>query len=127
MKKPKPTSTDATLREIFASEEYQAALRERLVSGTAKASEIQLARQLGLLTAEQDDEARTKEGLRQMDDEARSVLMDMLVVSGTPTASAKIRVTSRPGWIGVEYPTTVDANVLRAQNAGQVTRPIEVR
>ena len=98
----KANAADEALREVFRSPEYLEALKARLLNGTAKKSEIDLARSLGITI---DDETSEREAMRQMDPAARNVLLDMCRMSGTP-ASTELRVIQAGDFVGVGYSVT---------------------
>jgi hypothetical protein len=90
-----PSTSDSILREILESEDYKAALRSRLLAGKATASEIGLARDLGLTITVpiKDREAAEREAMRRMPIEHRRQMTDRIreyealvrqVLSGLP-------------------------------------------
>ena len=114
----KTTAADQTLREVFESPEYLAALRERLVAGTAKKSEVDLARSLGIVV---DDETAEREAMRQMEPRARGVLLDMNRMAGT-SASTELRVIQGGDYIGVGYSVTT-----RQQNDAKLRQDLGLK
>ena len=100
---------DAELRDLFASEEMKAALRQRIIDGTAKKHEIDLARTVGIAITEEE---QAREYMRQMNAPARAMLLDLCAVSQTKAAPT-LRLVRAGAWIGVVMPTDVDANRLR--------------
>ena len=109
-KTPAPTTAaDGMLAEIFASPEYQNALRERLVSGKFTAAEINLARSLGMRVPVGDGDDDARENIRKADRAAMSVLADLDRMAMSPD-STKLRVYQAGDVIGVVAP----AELLRA-------------
>ncbi len=115
MSKPKKpsTSTDAMLAEIFQSPEYQSALKERLISDTAKASEINLARSLGIFVPIQDEDTAAREAMRAMDRDARALIMDILRMMDTPATAVELQVLRVGTLVGVGFDQEAQAAKLR--------------
>jgi hypothetical protein len=104
MSKPKPEPIDQALREVFESEEYKAALKGRLIAGTAKANEIALARQLGLMTQEDEDDQPMREGLQKVDREVLALMNDMTraILRGQ---GGNLKIIEAGDWVGIGYET----------------------
>jgi hypothetical protein len=115
--------SEPTIRDVFKSEEYVAALRQRIVDGTAKKFEVDLAQTLGIAVTQED---RTCEALRAMDPEARRMLNDLAVVAES-VESPSLRVIRSAGWVGVVMPETTDPHRLRwlAAAGNPTDRPAE--
>ena len=111
---------DQSLREIFASPEYAEALKQRLINGQAKPSEIALARSLGLWSDEAAAEQSARAGLQSMDSETRSLLMDLLAVVDSPKASS-LRIIQQGDFWGIGMPSGTNANVIRSERAAGVS------
>jgi hypothetical protein len=104
--------TENALKEVFASEEYRTALKARLVAGTAKASEINLARTLGMLS-EEVERSIANGNIAKMDPGARRAVQDILDIS-TSAASGSIRRVETDTMIGVLIPKTVSPDLIRS-------------
>jgi len=78
--RPRPASpgTDSLLRQILESDDYKAALRDRMLAGKASATELALARDLGMTLDQGDPDDADRRALREMDPAALSVLGDLL-------------------------------------------------
>jgi len=101
-----------SIRDLMDTPEYRQALKDRILAGTAKTSEINLARELGVFTTEERVELSAKQYLARMDPQALAVHNDLIRVSMS-AASQTIRVVRSGGYIGIVYPDSVDANKLR--------------
>src|ERR1700730_8277596 len=133
MSKPKKpsTSTDAMLAEIFQSPEYQSALKERLISGTAKASEINLARSLGIFVPIQGEDTAAREAMRKMDRDTLRLLMDLIRMSSSKEAT-DLRVIQIGDLISLGYDRIVRAKIEAQERIdaggwtpGKTTEPVE--
>jgi hypothetical protein len=98
------------VKDLFQSEEYRTALKQRVLDGTAKKHEIELAQSLGLAISEED---QARENVRAMDRPTMRLLMDLIVVSESK-ASTTLRRVEAPGFIGVVMPTSLDMGRLRS-------------
>jgi len=59
-------SAEEFIAEIFASEEYRIALRARLIAGTARQGELEIARGLGLIKTDEEQSREYKAKLRAL-------------------------------------------------------------
>jgi hypothetical protein len=98
----KTNTADEALREVFRSPEYLDALKARLLNGTAKQSEIALARSLGVIV---DDQSAAREALRKMDRATLRVLLEMCRMAATD-ANVELQVIEGGDYIGVGYSVT---------------------
>jgi hypothetical protein len=103
-KTPTPTTTDNLLAEIFQSPEYQEALKQRLIDGTAKASEINLARSLGLAIPIQDEDTLLREAMRRMDKHARQILHRLIrMADGLDVTPVTPIFNERHNLVGLQF------------------------
>ncbi len=102
-----------SIRDLVNTAEYREALKSRLLAGTAKSTEIALARELGLITKDESTELSAKAYLSRIDPALLAVMNDITVTSMS-SASQTLRMVRTATHIGVVMPRSVDANALRA-------------
>jgi hypothetical protein len=59
-------SAEEFISEVFQSQEYRTALKERLINGTARAGELEIARGLGLIKTDEEQSLEYKAKLRAL-------------------------------------------------------------
>lgn len=105
-KRPAPTGPgDSVLRDILESAEYREALKARMLAGKASASELGLARDLGMAVPVLDRDTEFREALRAMDREARAVFGDILRMTNTAREITKLRVIRTGTFVGLGWGT----------------------
>jgi hypothetical protein len=93
-----PRGAEGYVAEILNSEEYRSGLRSRLLAGTCKAGELEIAARLGLQPGEADpDEAAKLEAMRRMPRYMRRVLMRLLRISNGSVPVPACREIQGPG------------------------------
>ncbi len=109
-----PITAERFVRDILASEEYREALKGRLLAGTAKVAELELAARLGL-TAETDEAAdeQGRERLRSVPKFMRAVLMRLLRVSnGSAPVPAAREIRGPGGTVGLVFESAAETGVV---------------
>jgi len=105
-----PITAERFVRDILASEEYREALKGRLLAGTAKVAELELAAKLGLATetdAAADEQGR--EAMRRMPRYMRRILMRLLRISnGSVPVPACREITGPGGTVGLVFATAAE-------------------
>jgi hypothetical protein len=100
---PAPSPADSVLREILESDEYKAALRDRMLAGKATAAEIGLARSLGLAVKLNDGDDDARDAMKAMDLETSRLLSDLVRMSMQSPDSTRLRIIKAGTVVAVGY------------------------
>jgi hypothetical protein len=101
----KKNAAEDALREVFRSPEYVESLKARVLAGTARKAEIDLARSLGMPIGES---IVARENMARMDRATLRVLMDMNRLALSP-ASPELRLIRSGDFVGVGYSVSTRA------------------
>jgi len=104
----RPVSAESFIADVLASQEFRDGLRTRLVNGTAKIAELEIAKRLGLAAGADPEEDERREAMRSMPRETRRTLMQIIRMSMSADAG-ELRLIQAGDWTGIGYSLSVRA------------------
>ncbi len=116
----KPISAECFVRDILGSDEYREGLKGRLLDGTAKVAELELAKRLGLAAEADPEDDKRRESMRAMPKFMRSIMLRLIRASnGSAPMPACREITGPGGTCGLVFESAYETGA-GARTADQI-------